>query len=128
MLEINMKDRLSTKTLTVTDANFEREVLQSEIPVLVDIWADWCGPCKSLSPTIDALADEYYGKVKVAKLDADQNQTAATLGVRSIPTVMLFSNGQVKNAYVGVEPKHRYQEGLDALLFEMAGEQVDGIY
>jgi len=121
-------DRQATKTLTVTDTNFEREVLQSDIPVLVDIWADWCSPCKILGPTIDALADEYHGKVKVAKLDADQNQTAATLGVRSIPTVMLFSNGQVRNAYVGVEPKHRYQDGLDALLFEMAEEQIDGIY
>ena len=123
-----MTDRQATKTLTVTDTNFEREVLQSDILVLVDIWADWCGPCKILGPTIDALADEYHGKVKVAKLDADQNQTAATLGVRSIPTVMLFSNGQVRNAYVGVEPKHRYQDGLDALLFEMAEEQIDGIY
>jgi len=123
-----VNDRQPTKTLTVTDTNFEREVLQSDIPVLVDIWADWCGPCKSLGPTIDALADEYYGKVKVAKLDADQNQTAATLGVRSIPTVLLFSKGQVKNAYVGVEPKHRYQDGLDALLFEMAEEKIDGVY
>ena len=117
-----------TKTLTVTDANFKREVLQSDIPVLVDIWADWCGPCKILGPTIDALADEYHGKAKVAKLNADQNRTAAALGVRSIPTVLLFANGEIQNTYVGVEPKRRYQDGLDALLFQIAEAQVNAIY
>ena len=118
-----------TKTLTVTDANFEREVLQSDIPVLVDVWAGWCGPCKTLGPTIDALANEYHGKAKVAKLDADQNRTtAATLGVRAIPTVLLFANGEIKNTYVGVEPKRRYQDGLDALLFQIAEAQVNAIY
>ena len=117
-----------TKTLTVTDANFKREVLQSDIPVLVDIWANWCGPCKTLGPTIDALADDYHGKAKVAKLNTDQNRTAAALGVRSIPTVLLFANGEIKNVYVGVEPKRRYQDGLDALLLQTAEEQVNAIY
>ena len=123
-----MKEKQATKTLTLTDANFEREVLQSDIPVLVDVWADWCEPCKSLSPVIDSLADEYYGKVKIAKLDADRSHMVTTLGIRAIPTVMLFRNGKLKNAYAGVEPKHRYQDGLDAMLFEAAQEQIDGIY
>ena len=123
-----MKEQKATKTLTVTDANFEREVLQSDIPVLVDVWADWCAPCKSLGPVIDSLADEYDGAVKISKLDADRNEMAATLGVRSIPTVMLFSNGEIKNTYVGVGPKRHYQDGLDALLIETSREQIDGIY
>jgi thioredoxin len=103
-------------TKTVTDENFDREVLQSDIPVLVDFWAEWCAPCKIVSPTIEALASEYQGKVKVAKLNVDDNQTAARYGIRSIPTVILFSGGDVKNTYVGVQPKRQYEEGLNALL------------
>ena len=104
-------------TKTVTDENFDREVLQSDIPVLADFWAAWCGPCRIVSPTIEALASEYQGKVKVVKLNVDNNnQTAGRYGIRSIPTVVLFSGGTIKNTYVGVQPKRRYEEGLDALL------------
>jgi thioredoxin 1 len=113
-MEIPMDNRDLTKT--VTDENFDREVLQSDIPVLVDFWAEWCGPCKIVSPTIEALAAEYQGKVKVAKLNVDDNQTAARYGIRSIPTVVLFSGGDIKNTYVGVQFKRRYEEGLNALL------------
>ena len=103
-------------TKTVTDENFDREVLQSDIPVLVDFWAEWCGPCKIVSPTIETLAAEYQGKIKVAKLNVDDNQTAARYGIRSIPTVALFSGGDIKNTYIGVQSKRRYEEGLNALL------------
>ena len=111
-----MEHRHSTNTLVVTDENFEQEVLQSDIPVLVDFWADWCGPCKIVGPTIDALAYEYYGRVKVAKVNVDDNWTSTRYGIRSIPTVILFSDGIIKNTYVGVQPKREYEDGLNALL------------
>ena len=111
-----MEDRHSTNTLIVTDENFEQEVLRSDIPVLVDFWADWCGPCKIVGPTIDSLASEYYGRVKVAKINVDDNWTSTRYGIRSIPTVVLFSEGNIKNTYVGVQPKREYEDGLNALL------------
>lgn len=108
-------------TKTVTDENFDREVLQSDIPVLVDFWAGWCGPCRIVSPTIEALAAEYQGKVKVAKLNVDDNETAAHYGIRAIPTVVLFSGGDIKNTYVGVHSKRHYEEGLIELLQSLEG-------
>ena len=101
---------------TVTDQNFDTEVLQSDIPVLVDFWAEWCAPCKMVSPIVEALAAEYQGRIKVAKLNVDDNQTAARYGIRAIPTVVLFSGGDIKDTYVGVQSKRRYEEGLNALL------------
>ena len=92
--------------ITLTAANFEKEVLESEIPVLVDFWAGWCGPCKMLAPTIAELAKEYEGKVKVGKVNIDEfSSLAIKYGVASIPTVILFKNGQAADKSVGFVPK-----------------------
>jgi thioredoxin 1 len=102
-------------TLTFTDAAFDQEVLQSDKPVLVDFWAEWCGPCRMLAPTIETLADEYQGKAKVGKLDVDSNQqTAFRFQVRGIPAVMLFKGGRVVDQRVGAVPKSELAKMLDA--------------
>ena len=101
-------------TLSFTDDNFEAEVLQADQPVLVDFWAEWCGPCKMLAPTIDELADDYTGRVKVGKLDTDTNQkVAAKYGISSIPTVILFHNGEIKEQFVGLRSKADFTAVLD---------------
>ncbi len=89
----------------VSDSDFEDKVLNSEQPVLVDFYADWCGPCKMIAPFLTELADEFQGKVKIAKLNVDQNaQAASRFGVRSIPTLILFENGEQKEMIVGADP------------------------
>ena len=104
-------------TLKFDDDNFESEVLQSDVPVLVDFWAEWCGPCLVLSPVIDDLADTYAGKVKVGKLDIDKApKIAARFGVQNIPTVVLFENGDVAEKIVGGKPKKEYESILNAKL------------
>ena len=104
-------------TLTFTDETFEQEVLSSETPVLVDFWAEWCGPCRMLAPTIDDLADEYAGKVKVGKLDTDASKnTAAKFGISAIPTVILFQGGEVKEKFVGLRSKKDFKTAIDAVL------------
>lgn len=105
------------KPIHITDDSFEQEVLKSEIPVLIDFWATWCAPCRLLAPTIDQLSEEYEGRVKIAKLDVDNNQdTAMNLGVRSIPAVIIFKNGDIVDNIVGNVPKSKLIERLNAIL------------
>ncbi len=102
--------------MQVSDSNFQQEVIQSSIPVLVDFWAPWCGPCRMLTPTIEALATEYAGKVKVCKLNTDEApSTAGSFGISSIPTVLVFKNGQVVDRLVGLNPKNRFVELLNQI-------------
>jgi thioredoxin 1 len=99
-----------------TDANFENDVLKSAQPVLVDFWAEWCGPCRALAPTIDALADEFKGKAAVGKLDTDANQgVAAKFGISAIPTVLLFKDGKVQKKFVGLTGKDQLKSALTEL-------------
>ena len=103
-------------SLTLTDENFTREVLESEQPVLVDFWAAWCGPCKALGPVVEELAEEYDGRVKVGKLNVDENPgVAARYGIRSIPRLLIFRQGEVADSAVGVVPKSVLRDKLDAL-------------
>ena len=98
-----------------TDQNFGEEVLKSSQPVLVDFWAEWCGPCRALAPTIEKLAKDYSGKVKVGKVDTDVNrETALQYRIESIPTVILFRNGQVAQKFVGLRREADYKQVLDA--------------
>ena len=107
----------SEAVFTFTDDNFEAEVLKSSDPVLVDFWAPWCGPCRMLTPTIEELSEEYAGKVKVGKLNTDDNQqTAAGFAVTSIPTVILFKNGEVAKKFVGLTPKDQFTSAIDELV------------
>jgi thioredoxin 1 len=104
-------------TKQFSDANFEDEVLTASEPVLVDFWAEWCMPCKALGPTIDELAAEYAGKVKVGKVNTDENQTlSAKFGISAIPTVILFQGGQIKEKFVGLRSKKDFAASLDAAL------------
>jgi len=103
-------------TLTFTDDTFEQEVLKSDRPVLVDFWAEWCMPCKALGPTIDELANDYNGKVKVGKMDTDANkQVSIKYGISSIPTVILFQDGEVAEKFVGLHQKKDFTAVLDKL-------------
>ncbi len=100
-----------------TDANFKAEVLESQVPVLVDFWAEWCQPCKMLAPTIDAIADEFKDKVKVGKVDTDSNRnTSVQYGISAIPTVIVFKGGQVAKKFVGLQGKAAFAEALNALI------------
>ena len=104
---------MAVNVLEVSDANFQQEVIESTLPVLVDFWAPWCGPCRMLAPTIEELAKEYSGKIKVAKLNTDESpDTAGSFGISSIPTVIFFKNGQVADRLVGLNPKSRFQQML----------------
>ncbi|MDZ7661596.1 thioredoxin TrxA [Thiohalophilus sp.] len=108
---------MSDKIVYVTDATFEDEVLKAEEPVLVDYWADWCGPCKMIAPILDEIADEYAGKIKVAKLNIDENPgTPPKFGIRGIPTLMLFKGGNVEATKVGAVSKSQLTAFIDSNL------------
>jgi thioredoxin 1 len=105
------------KYITLTDGTFEEEVINSTQPVLVDFWATWCGPCRAIAPIIEELAGQYEGRVKIAKLDVDENQaTASRFNVRSIPTLLFFQNGKVVEQIVGSAPKSALEGRLNTLL------------
>jgi thioredoxin 1 len=105
---------MSDHIQAVTDESFEQEVIESTVPVIVDFWAQWCGPCKALVPIFEELAEKYAGKVKFVKLDVDHNQdTPPKFGVRGIPTLILFKNGQVKGTQVGLVNKADLMKFID---------------
>ncbi len=98
----------------LTDDNFQNEVIESEVPVLVDFWAEWCGPCKTLGPIIDELAEENYGKIKFAKINVDKSpKTASAYAIRSIPTVGVFKEGKPDQGFVGLRSKHEIQKFIE---------------
>ena len=108
---------MDSKTIPVTDNDFEDVVIKSETPVLVDFWAPWCAPCRSISPTLDELSNEYDGKVKIVKMNVDENANIpVNYGVRSIPYMALFKGGEVVDSVVGSVPKTKLAEMLDKTL------------
>jgi len=102
---------------STSDADFQREVLESDIPVLVDFWAEWCGPCKTISPLLEEIAPEYEGRLKIVKLDVDANpDTPPRFGIRGIPTLLLFKNGNVENTSVGAVTRSQLTAFIDQIL------------
>ncbi len=103
--------------MQVSDENFEQEIINSDLPALVDFWAAWCGPCRMVSPVVEELAKDYEGKLKVAKMDVDQNrQTPARFGIRNIPTLIFFKGGEVAQTIIGAQPKSAIEEEIKKLL------------
>lgn len=103
--------------LYVTDETFDTEIVKSEIPAMVDFWADWCGPCKMVAPAVEELASQYKGKIKIAKMDVDKNRaTPAKFGIRNIPTLIFFKGGQVAHTIIGAQPKSYIEQELKRLL------------
>jgi thioredoxin 1 len=107
----------SSDVVTLQDGTFDAEVLKSDIPVLVDFWAVWCGPCKAVAPAVEELAKQYKGKVKVAKMDVDEHQQVPQqYGIRSIPTLLVFKGGRVVDTIVGAVPKSKLEDSLKKVL------------
>jgi thioredoxin 1 len=112
---------MSKNIVTVTDQNFQKEVLESEVPVLVDFWAPWCAPCRMVAPVVEQLADEYLGRFKIAKLNTDENnETASAYGIRSIPTLGIFKGGKLVDGVVGSVPKQTLSKKLDEHVIKIA--------
>ena len=110
---------MAGKTVVVTDDTFQQQVLQSDKPVMVDFWAPWCGPCRAVAPILEDLADEYEGKVVVAKVNTDESQRyASEFGITGIPTMILFKNGEAVETIVGARPKSFYKGHLENLVKE----------
>ena len=106
-----------SEVLQVTDANFEQEVIKSEMPVMVDFWAEWCGPCKQIAPALEEISSELGDRVTIAKLNIDDHPVTPTkFGVRGIPTLMLFKDGQVAATKVGALPKNKLQEWIESVI------------
>ncbi len=108
---------MGKNTVELTDANFATTVEQSEVPVLVDFWAPWCGPCRLVAPVVEELAETYSGRLRVGKLNTDDNPTVASqFNIRSIPTLLFFKNGQVVDHVVGAVPREKLQKKVDEIL------------
>ena len=108
---------MSANFVTITEENFEQEVLQSDLPVMIDLWAVWCAPCKAIEPIVEQIANEYNGKLKVGKLDVDSNQRIAVqYGVRSIPTLLFFKDGELQDQLIGAVPKQAIVEKINKVL------------
>jgi len=105
-----------SKAMKFTDDSFEDDVLNADQPVLVDFWAEWCGPCRMVGPVVDELAGEYEGKAKIGKVNVDENQIATEYGIRSIPSLLIFKDGEVVDQIVGAVPKAQLKKQLDAQL------------
>jgi thioredoxin 1 len=107
----------SNDLVILQDATFDQEVLKSDVPVLVDFWAVWCGPCKAIAPTVEELAKQYKGKVKVAKMDVDEHQQVPQqYGIRSIPTLLLFKGGRVVDTIVGAVPRSKLEDSIKKVI------------